>query len=371
MKTGIYVHIPFCEQRCYYCAFTVAVSGQKAYQPYVRRVIREIELSEFDEMPETIFFGGGTPSILEGELIGEILAALPPGATEISLETNPGTLTDTKLETYRALGVNRISLGVQSFSDEDLKNAGRLHTAADVFRDFDSLRRHGFTNISLDLIAGLPHQRMDEWKVNLNWIECLRPEHVSIYMLDSEERSAWGKGKCDMSPDDVFADFYLEAAARLERAGYLHYEISNWALPGFECRHNMKYWTGAPYRGFGVSAHSFSRTHRFWNTAVLQEYAEMLDAGRLPISATEELTPEMRLEEAFLIGLRQICGFDIWVIAGELGLQYPQKWFDRICELEDGGWVKFDGRFLKLTSAGWLLASSVTEELLWPHLLSI
>src|SRR5256885_12205750 len=174
MRPGVYVHIPFCEQRCYYCAFTVAVSPENTYEPYVRRLIREIELSGFGEPPETIFFGGGTPSIVDGALIERIIAAFPPGATEISLEANPGTFTDLKLEQYRRAGVNRISLGAQSFNDEDLKNAGRLHTAADVFRDIESLREHGFKNISVDLIAGLPHQRLEIWRENLRVLDDLR-----------------------------------------------------------------------------------------------------------------------------------------------------------------------------------------------------
>ena len=370
MKPGVYVHIPFCEQRCYYCAFTVAVSPEHRYEPYVRRVLREIELSQFSAQPETIFFGGGTPSILAGEWIETIIEAFPGGAAEISLEANPGTLSDRKLERYRSAGVNRISLGVQSFHDEDLTNAGRLHTAADTFRDLESLRKHGFTNISVDLIAGLPGQRFEVWKENLDWIERLLPEHVSIYMLDAEERSAWGKAPADLPDDDVFASFYIAAAERLANAGYLHYEISNWGRPGFECRHNLKYWTGQPYRGFGVSAHSFSNHRRFWNTASLKDYADIIDAGKLPLSGEEELTREMRLEEAFLIGLRRTSGFDIWAAAKDLDIRYPQEWFERVCDLEDAGWIQFDGRLLRLTPAGWLLANGVTEELLWPTLLS-
>src|SRR2546422_4131815 len=305
MKPGVYVHIPFCEQRCYYCAFTVAVSPEHTYEPYVRRLIREIQLSEFNEQPETIFFGGGTPSIIDGELIEKILDAIPKGAVEISLEANPGTLTDLKLDRYRRAGVNRISLGAQSFHDEDLKNAGRLHSAADVLRDIESLRRHGFENVNVDLIAGLPQQRLEVWRENLDKLEGAQPEHVSIYMLDVEERSAWGKERSAIPEDDVFARFYTEAAERLSAAGYVHYEISNWALPGFECRHNLKYWTGVPYRGFGISAHSFSKSagltfKRFWNTTFLSEYRDMLDADRLPIAGEEELTREMRLDEAFL-----------------------------------------------------------------------
>src|SRR5438132_2896574 len=150
MKPGVYVHIPFCEQRCYYCAFTVAVSPEQTYEPYVRRLIREIQLSEFDEPPETIFFGGGTPSIIDGTLIEAIVSSLPRGAAEISLEANPGTLTDAKVEQYQRAGINRISLGAQSFNNEDLKNAGRLHSSADVFSDIASLRKHGFGNIRVD-----------------------------------------------------------------------------------------------------------------------------------------------------------------------------------------------------------------------------
>jgi oxygen-independent coproporphyrinogen-3 oxidase len=371
MKPGVYVHIPFCEQRCYYCAFTIAVSGADTYEPYVSRLIREIELSEFDGQPETIFLGGGTPSIIDGSLIERILSALPAGPSEISLEANPGTLTPLKLEQYIKAGVNRISLGVQSFDDRDLKKAGRIHSAANVFQDIELLRKYGFRNISVDLIAGLPDQELEIWRENLNWIERLLPEHVSIYMLDIEERSAWGKQSRSALPDDdVFAGFYVEAAERLAKAGYIHYEISNWARPAFECRHNLKYWTGVPYRGFGVGAHSFSNTRRFWNTASLKEYAEQIDLGKLPIGGAEELTREMRIEEAFLIGLRRTSGFDVWSVARELDIKYPQKWFDRVCDMEDAGWIQFDGKFLKLTPAGWLLASGVTEELLWPTLLS-
>ena len=364
MKAGIYVHIPFCEQRCYYCAFTVAVSPPDSYEPYVRRLIREIELAGFNEPTETIFFGGGTPSIIEGELLERVLRALPGGARELSIEANPGTLPDSKLARYRDIGVNRISLGVQSFCDEDLRNAGRLHSAADVLKDIKLLRSHGFTNISVDLIAGLPNQRREVWNENLDWLGRLRPEHVSIYMLDKEERSAWGKQNVQFPDDDMFADFYEAAAERLEEAGYLHYEISNWALPGFQCVHNLKYWTGAPYRGFGVSAHSFSKNRRFWNTASMKEYAELLDSGVLPVSGQEELTAEIRVEEAFLLGLRQVAGFDIWSVAGELGIRYSPQWFDRVCEMEDAGWIHFDGRILRLTRAGWMLATGITEELL-------
>jgi len=370
MKPGVYVHIPFCEQRCYYCGFTVAVSPAQTHEPYVRRLLREIELSEFHDAPETIFFGGGTPSLIDAAFIERIASAFPKGASEISIEVNPGTFDVGKLDAWHRAGVNRISLGVQSFDDGDLKNAGRLHSAATAIQDINTLRANGFGNISIDLIAGLPHQRLDVWRRNLDCVERLLPEHVSIYMIDVEERSAWGKTTSDIPSEDVFAGFYNEAAERLEKLGYAHYEISNWARPGFECRHNLKYWTGVPYRGFGVSAHSYSQNRRYWNTSSLGEYLSMLDADQLPIGGEEKLTREMRLEEAFLIGLRRVCGFDVWAVAQELRFRYPQQWFDRVCDLEDAGWIQFDGKVLRLTPAGWLLANGITEELLWPPLLS-
>src|SRR5262249_36070107 len=160
----------------------------------------------------------------------------------------------------------------------------RLHKARDVFDDFEQLRRHGFENINIDLIAGLPEQHMDKWQANLDWIEKLRPEHVSIYMLELEERSPWSKATPVVPQEDDFADFYPAACDRLQATGYIHYEVSNWALQGRECRHNLKYWTGAPYRGFGVGAHSFDGPMRFWNTASLVEYAQKIDEGLLPIA---------------------------------------------------------------------------------------
>ena len=187
MKPGVYIHIPFCEQRCYYCAFTVAVAREETYEPYVRRLIREIELSRWSAEPETIFLGGGTPSILAGHLIQRVLESFPRTAAEISLEANPGTLDSEKLRSWRESGVNRVSLGAQSFHDDDLRAAGRIHQAKDVFSDFELLRSAGFQNINIDLIAGLPDQRDELWRANLDCIARLQPEQgaslITLYNL--------------------------------------------------------------------------------------------------------------------------------------------------------------------------------------------
>ena len=358
-----YIHIPFCEQRCYYCAFTVAVTSEDSFEPYIRRLIREIELSGFVEECQTIYFGGGTPSLVPASMLERVLRVFRGNPAEITIEVNPGTLSGSKILQYRDAGITRISLGAQSLKDEDLRRAGRLHQAAAVLEDFEMLRRAGYRNINLDLIAGLPEQRFETWTANLDAVLDLRPEHISIYMLDVEERSAWSKHAL-VPADEDFAVFYTEAASRLGSSGYVQYEISNWALPGFECRHNLGYWTGALYRGFGVSAHSYDGARRFWNTASLVEYAARIDDGCLPISGEEALTPMMRLEEAFLLGLRQAVGFNPGKAAAALQLEYPPEWFSRVQRLQDAGWIEYDGETLKLTSAGRLIASSVTEELI-------
>jgi len=367
MNPGLYIHIPFCEQRCYYCAFTVAVTPEQTFEPYVRRLVREIELTGLGNTPGTIYFGGGTPSLLSANLIGRIMrAARAQTAREISIEVNPGTLSPEKVAQYRDLGIDRISLGAQSLEDEDLQRAGRLHKASAVYADFDLLRQNGFSNINLDLIAGLPNQDLKTWTRSLERVLELQPEHISIYMLDHEERSAWAKLPPGIPEESDFADFYSEAESRLGEAGYLHYEISNWALPGRECSHNVGYWSGVPYRGVGVGAHSYDGDRRFWNTPSLAEYADFLDGGRLPVSGEETLTTPLRLEEAFMLGLRQARGVDAGAVASSLGIEYPPEWHVRVEQLRDAGWIVFDGTILQLTAKGRLAANSVIEELIWP-----
>lgn len=364
MKTGIYIHIPFCEQRCYYCAFTIAVTAESAYEPYVQRLIREVQSSDSDDA-STIYLGGGTPSIIPAALIEQLLKNFPRTDGEVSIEVNPGTVSMEKITAYRDMGINRISLGAQSLEDEDLERAGRIHRSDAVFRDFEMMRRAGFGNINLDLIAGLPGQQLQTWIRNLDGVVRLRPEHVSIYLLDQEEQSTWGRHTPSNTSDEDFASFYLEAASRLTAAGYRQYEISNWALPGQECRHNLGYWTGLPYRGFGVGAHSFDGLRRYWNTPSMSEYARLIDGNRTTVVGEETLTLQMRIEETFMLGLRLTKGFDVITASSNLGFNLPSDWFLKVNQFQQDGLIEFDGTILKLTPQGRLLASSITEELLW------
>ncbi len=369
MSFGVYIHVPFCEQHCHYCAFPVAVLGTNAHAPYVDRLLREIDLAELPDRVGTVYLGGGTPSLLSPSLLDRLFAAIPKGAREVSIEVNPGTFDEERIGAYLGAGVTRVSLGVQSFDQGDLRNAGRLHGPEDSSADYETLRRHGFDDINMDLIAGLPGQTHESWEINLDRVIELGPEHLSIYLLDVEDSSLWGRQATGPPNDEDAAWFYVEAAQRLDGAGYRHYEISSWARPGRECRHNLGYWNGVPYRGVGLGAHSFIGGRRFWNTRSLDKYARMLDDGTLPIEEIEERTRKIRLQEAFMLGLRQIDGFDVAVVAKDLGIDYPQDWFDRVENLARDGLVTFDGRTLKLTPSGWLFATGITEELLCPTLL--
>jgi oxygen-independent coproporphyrinogen-3 oxidase len=368
---GVYLHIPFCEQHCHYCAFPVVVAPESRHQSYVESLQTEIELAELPPLIDTLYLGGGTPSLLTPEALSNVLEPVPRGACEVTIEANPGTLTRDRLEAYGDLGINRLSLGVQSFDSKDLLRAGRLHRAQDSVSDLEALRSHGFQNVSIDLIAGLPEQEQQAWIKNLDWVARLSPDHVSIYLLEADDSSLWGKKPPESQSDENYAWFYREAADRLALLGYTHYEISNWARPGAECRHNIGYWNGSSYRGLGLGAHSLIEGKRFWNTRSMSDYRGRIASGQLPIDEVEELTARIRLEEAFLLGLRRVEGFDVRGVAKDLGIDYPQEWFDRVDALVHGGLVEFDEGILKLTLSGQLLANGITQELLCPTLLSI
>lgn len=371
MRFGLYLHVPFCEQHCHYCTFPVAVRPTSEHAGYVRRLKTEMALAGLPARPRTVYLGGGTPSLLPTESVADLLDGRLGDDVEVSIEVNPGTLTDGAARRYRAAGINRVSLGAQSFDAGELRMAGRLHAPDDTVRDFHALRDAGFGNVNLDLIAGLPNQDRDAWERNLDWIGRLSPDHVSIYLLELEDSAVWARQGFGRRADGDHGWFYRRAMDRLGDAGYLHYETSSWARPGRECRHNVGYWTGVPYRGLGLGAHSLMDGKRFWNTRSLNEYQARIDSGELPIAGAEDRTPRVRIEEAFLLGLRRRGGFDAADVARDLGIDYPRDWFDRVERLADAGFVSFDGRILKLAPAGLLVVDSVVEELLCPSLLSI
>jgi oxygen-independent coproporphyrinogen III oxidase len=330
MTLGIYIQVPFCQTKCTYCNFHTGVVSRDRYQLYANAVCGEIAGATQARQPaaDTIYLGGGTPSLLDAAALAEILGALRASflleAPEITLEADPETITPEKANSWRASGFNRTSLGVQSFNDRELQTTGRMHRRADIARAAEILRTAGFENISMDLIIGLPHQTRESWEQSVSELLDLRPEHISIYMLEVDEGSHLGKeslagGTRYSAPaipsDDAQAEFYDSACMRLATAGYDHYEISNWALAGRRSRHNLKYWQREPYLGLGAGAHSFDGKTRWANIHDSARYVAIIEQGISPREQIEPVTPEQALEEEFFLGLRQLDGIDLAQIA--------------------------------------------------------
>ena len=342
-RLGVYVQVPFCQTKCTYCNFHTGVFSKELYAPYVQAVCREI--AEFPRLlrengianvPEavvdTVYFGGGTPSLLEpaslAQIIEAIRASFPSQFEEVTLEADPETISPEKAAAWREAGFNRISMGVQSFDDAELRAAGRMHRRADVFQATKILRAAGFGNLSFDLIAGLPHQTDRSWEDSVEQLLHLRPEHVSIYMMEIDEGSRLGLEVLQsgerysakaLPTDDAMANYYEHGCRQLAAAGYEHYEISNWGLPGFESRHNLKYWRREPYFGFGAGAHSFNGSQRWANAHDPAAYADSVLQGRFPVEQLETVTQGQALEEELFLGLRQLAGIDLGGIEEKYG----------------------------------------------------
>ena len=404
---GIYVQVPFCQTKCTYCNFHTGVASPSAYAHYARAVEREIRdwsalhavanlESTFRLDPalaDTIYLGGGTPSLFDPADVARILAAVHsrfPGAdaiepsssaraasTEVTLEADPETITPEKAAAWLATGINRISLGAQSFHDAELKPAGRIHRREDIFAAIAHLRAAGFANISLDLIAGLPHQTAASWQASLEETLRLRPEHISTYLFEVDEGSRLGRellaggsrySAGAVPSDDAMAESYEVACDRLREAGYDHYEISNWALPGFRSRHNLKYWRREPYLGFGAGAHSFDGRRRWANAHDPAAYAAAIEKGRLPVEQLEEVTPKQALDEELFLGLRQLDGIDLASIEAQYGAEFSADFKEtlgaRLDELRAQGLVERAGTRVRLAPARLAISNEVFVALL-------
>jgi oxygen-independent coproporphyrinogen-3 oxidase len=384
MRLGLYVQVPFCQTKCTYCNFHTGVFSNDLYTPYVQAVCREIgeyprllRESRIAEVPEavvdTVYFGGGTPSLLDPTGLAQILDAMRAGFEcefeEVTLEADPETITPTKATAWRKAGFNRISMGVQSFQDNELKAAGRMHRRADICLATQMLRDVGFQNISFDLIAGLPHQTHDSWDESVEQLLSLGPEHASIYLMEIDEGSRLGlevlsggtRYSASAIPgDDSMAAFYERACARLAAAGYTHYEISNWALPGFESRHNLKYWQRQPYCGFGAGAHSFNGTQRWANAHDPAAYVAAISQSRFPVEQLADVSREDALEEELFLGLRQLAGIDLARIESE----YSANLQPRVEELRAQGLVEWNGTRLRLAPDRLTVSNEVFVNLL-------
>jgi len=358
----LYVHIPFCARICPYCAFYKERADSSQTQRFCEALLREIEdvTARFTLKPETIFFGGGTPTALTTAQLKFLLGGLRDrldlsGLVEWTLEANPGSVSPRKAALLRAMGVSRISLGVQSWDDELLKLLGREHDAAQAEASFRTLREAGFANLSIDLMFGLPGQTLAQWKADLEKTISLQPDHISTYCLTYEEdtefflRHARGEFREDSESD---AQFLETAMQMIEHAGFEHYEISNYARPGFASLHNRGYWAGHDYLGIGPSAFSTVGLQRLQNVCDYRAYSDRVLAGESAVSSTENLTPEMKRTERIALALRTQDG----ISSSELS-----QWPNESCEFVNLGLLReLNGNFI-LTPRGKLLADSVAE----------
>lgn len=378
MHAGVYLHIPFCRSRCSYCDFATGMFESGLADRYVNALVKEIaEWSEVDApMPvDTIFFGGGTPSLLTPSQIERILKAVQGrfemiDGAEVTLELNPGDGGESPLarqETmreFRRAGINRASFGAQSFDDRELKQLGRTHSSDDIAATLEHLRAGGFDNISFDLIAGLPGQTLSGWRTNLAEALKLRPDHLSLYLLDVHEGTPLAEqirsGMRPMPDDDLAGEMYQLMLDKVTAAGYQHYEISNFCLPGFESRHNTKYWAGAPYYGFGCSAHSFDGGRRRWaNERDMSRYAELIEQEKTPIVERTDLNEDEVRSESIFLGLRLMCGLNLADYRKRFGADLLDVYNSDINRLVEAGLIVVDEGLMRLTRRGALLSNEV------------
>jgi len=356
---GVYVHVPFCSVRCDYCDFATWADRAHLIDAYVEAVVTDLERQRLAGAPvaSTVFLGGGTPSLLDGPQVARVLDAIPriPGA-EVTVECNPDAVDAGRLAAYRAAGVDRLSFGVQSMSAHVLRALGRTHDPANVARAVDLARAAGFARLNLDLITGTPGETLEDWRRTLEGALALEPEHVSVYALTVEPGTPLGRrvasGAAPDVDEDAQADAYLLADAALTAAGYEWYEISNWARPGEECRHNLGYWLGGEWGAAGCAAHGFRAGRRWWNVRTPERYLERIAAGADPASGDEALGPDAAAEEAFGLGLRT-----------RFGVRVDPRADAALADLVAGDLVRRSGDRIVLTPRGRLVASDVTARL--------
>jgi oxygen-independent coproporphyrinogen III oxidase len=385
MSLGLYISVPFCRTKCTYCNFASDVFSRAVFERYVERVTADInqavETAEqmggsFESSIDSVYLGGGTPTILDIKQLERLFVTISQkfkvqDGAEITVECAPGTLSPPMIEVLQRCGVNRVSLGVQSFVDIEAASVGRLHRRTTVLEDIARLRTAGVENINIDLIAGLPHQTAESWEFSLAETIATGVPHVSVYMLEVDDDSRLGREliaggtryHAHFVPDEeLMADFYETACRRLERAGVRQYEISNFAQPGQESRHNLKYWTRAPYMGFGVDAHSMltcaakaGEAVRFSSPDLLEEYVAGVPPQKMPVSV------QAALEETFFLGLRMNQGVDLkWARSnlGEATIGYLSETISECLELE---LLERENDVIRLTLRGRLLSNDVFE----------
>ena len=377
-KTACYIHIPFCDHKCIYCDFYSIITSDNI-QSFLASVKKEIvscskEYSDERELV-SIYFGGGTPSLMEAKYILEIIESIQcnfnlSADAEITLETNPGTVSLEKLKMFHEAGINRISIGIQSFDDDDLKFLTRIHNSETAIKTVEDAENAGFDNISLDLIFNLPNQTKKKWEENLKQAVKLPIKHISAYSLILERGTILNKmvldGKVKISDDDYDAELYETTINFLIENGFHQYEVSNFAMPGYECIHNNAYWHYTDYFGFGTSAHSFVNNKRWWNFSSLKMYIENIERRGNAVAGSEIISPEKALDEFVMLELRS-SGLDtqrfenLFCADGKQWLKDKYPYFEL---LKKNNFVIFRNGSIKLTAKGYAICDEILKELL-------
>jgi oxygen-independent coproporphyrinogen-3 oxidase len=372
---GLYIHIPFCEKKCFYCDF-YSVTDRSRISHFLAALKKEMQLaSRVSSAFDTLYIGGGTPSVLEADDVARIIGnvfkyfkILPE--PEVTVEVNPGTVTLEDMTNYRNSGVNRLNIGVQSFHAENLRFLGRIHTAEQALLSIDWARQAGFANVGLDLIYGLPAQTESNWLEDLARAVDMNPEHLSCYMLTRESGTPLDKevaaGRIRLAGEETLRGLFETTIGYLTGHGFLHYEVSNFARltedygSTWKSRHNLKYWSFAPYIGLGPSAHSFIEPARYWNHKSVRNYIRELQDGKLPIAEKEKLTREQLLMEAIYLGFRITKGIDLAGLKNKFGIDFLGHFDEIIADFEREGFLKATKTHCALTVKGMALLDSIT-----------
>ena len=371
-EIGIYIHIPFCKKKCDYCDFISFSNKDKKIEEYINAIIKEIEQQKIKSKITTIYIGGGTPSYIDSKLIKEIIAEIKKknvdSNAEITIEVNPGTITKNKLEDYKEVGINRLSIGLQVTQNELLKQIGRIHDFEQFLETYKMARKLGFNNINIDLMLGLPNQRIKDLRESLEKIIELNPEHISVYSLIVEEGTPISNkiklGELTLPEEDLERNMYWYVKNTLELNGYRHYEISNFAKPGYESRHNMNCWNQKEYIGIGIAAHSYRDITRYSNTEDLSEYIKNVKNGHFE---RNRIIHEIQKEddtkrEHMILGLRQINGISISKFKEKFGENPIYTFRNELKKLTEEKLIIVDDNNIKLSNKGLDFANIVWEE---------
>lgn len=373
---SLYIHIPFCEKKCYYCDFSSYGGKKHLIDDYIKSLKEEIVLykSVLDDYKiSTIFFGGGTPSILSGNQIAEIMETVVKylsieADAEISMEANPGTLTYDKLKTYYKIGINRLSIGLQACQNNLLRTLGRIHSFENYIKNLEEARNAGFLNINTDLMFSLPGQKKEDWEESLEKIVSLEIPHISAYSLIVEEETPfydWVENRKILLPDEeVELEMYHYTIKYLEKNGYNHYEISNFAKPGFQCKHNLIYWQNKPYIGLGSGAHSYFNKKRFSNVNQIEEYISLLKESKVPIEDEIDVSIKDEISETMFLGLRMMEGVSIEEFTKRFNISPFEIYKYQINKFKEQNLLYWDEKHIRLTQKGVDLSNIVFQEML-------